>query len=504
MTFASDTSGRPDPRSGEPRDAASHGVPTFAVVGHPNKGKSSIVATLARDDSVAIAPEPGTTVKARHYPMRVDDTVLYVLIDTPGFQRARRALQWMRDHETTADKHREVVRQFVEAHRGTDAFVDEVELLAPMVLEDAGILYVVDGSKPYGPEYEAEMEILRWTGQPSMALINPIGEASHVDEWQAALGQYFRIVRVFDAVTAEFDKRLELLRAFGQLKEGWRAPLDEAVQVLLEDRDRRRQRAAHAIGDMLARMVSASVSRKLGQDQDPARYRKDLEQQYRDRLREIEQDGRRSVEEVYEHFTLQRRESALDVLDEDLFSQRSWLVMGLRRGDLVALGAAGGAAGGLALDVVAGGTTLGAGTAVGVIGGAIGGAMGWFSAGRLAEVKVLKRPLGGKLLQCGPSKHVNFPFVVLGRARQHHALVAGRTHAQRGELVIGDETSGKAGSANPLTDGQRRRLQRLFTRLRKNADSLDVRAEATDDLAQVVAEVLEGDEAADGSGSDTG
>ena len=35
--------------------------PVFAIVGHPNKGKSSIVATLAEDDDVAISPRPGTT-----------------------------------------------------------------------------------------------------------------------------------------------------------------------------------------------------------------------------------------------------------------------------------------------------------------------------------------------------------------------------------------------------------------------------------------------------------
>ena len=32
-------------------------APVFVVVGHPNKGKSSIVATLAQDDSVEIAPD---------------------------------------------------------------------------------------------------------------------------------------------------------------------------------------------------------------------------------------------------------------------------------------------------------------------------------------------------------------------------------------------------------------------------------------------------------------
>ena len=30
-------------------------VPAFAVVGHPNKGKSSIVSTLASDESVSIS-----------------------------------------------------------------------------------------------------------------------------------------------------------------------------------------------------------------------------------------------------------------------------------------------------------------------------------------------------------------------------------------------------------------------------------------------------------------
>ena len=46
-------------------------APTFAMVGHPNKGKSSLVATLARDVTVRIGPEPGTTTHARAFPLRV-------------------------------------------------------------------------------------------------------------------------------------------------------------------------------------------------------------------------------------------------------------------------------------------------------------------------------------------------------------------------------------------------------------------------------------------------
>lgn len=48
-------------------------APRFAVVGRVNKGKSSVVATLAEDDSVQIDPRPGTTTTVREYPVRVDD-----------------------------------------------------------------------------------------------------------------------------------------------------------------------------------------------------------------------------------------------------------------------------------------------------------------------------------------------------------------------------------------------------------------------------------------------
>ena len=44
--------------------------PVFVVVGHVNRGKSSVVSTLAADESVAIDLTPGTTQVRRAYPMR--------------------------------------------------------------------------------------------------------------------------------------------------------------------------------------------------------------------------------------------------------------------------------------------------------------------------------------------------------------------------------------------------------------------------------------------------
>ena len=40
----------------------SNRVPEFAVIGHPNEGKSAVVSTLSEDDSVRVSPYPGETL----------------------------------------------------------------------------------------------------------------------------------------------------------------------------------------------------------------------------------------------------------------------------------------------------------------------------------------------------------------------------------------------------------------------------------------------------------
>jgi len=438
--------------------------PSFAVVGHPNKGKSSIVSTLAHDDTVRVGDLPGTTTRCRPYPMKLDGQVLYSLVDTPGFQRARAVWEWMQARETTADQRPAVVRAFLDEFAGGDQYPDECELLAP-VMDGAGILYVVDGSVPFGPEYDAEMEILRWTGQPRLALINPIGRADHVEAWRTALGQYFSVVRLFNAVTADFDKRVELLRAFGQLKDEWRAPLQLATDSLVTDRARRREAAARAVASCLAEMLGLQVERTIGPDTDPEAIKPELVTAFQQRLAELERRARQAVESAYDHHQLERREPGLAALDAtDLFSAESWRVFGLTRWQLAGLGAVGGAAAGGAIDLAVGGASFLAGT---LIGGGLGAASTLFAANKLVDVKVLQIPMGKRSLVAGPTRNRNLPHVVLGRARLHHALVAGRAHAQRGALDL----DAAARDLLPEVGHERRRgLERLFGKLRSGRE----------------------------------
>lgn len=442
--------------------------PMFAIVGHPNKGKSSIVATLAEDESIAISPDPGTTRLARSFRMRIDDQVLYELFDTPGFQRSRAILAWLRQNERGADARQHVVREFVAQHAGEERYRNEVELLKP-IIAGAGILYVVDGAHPYGAEYEPEMEVLRWTGQPRMALINLIGPGNYVEEWRRALNQYFSIVRVFDAQRADFGKRLELLRAFRELGEGndrFSAALDHAVNVLEADRNERRRRAASEITDLLSDVLSWRETASAPDQADQAQLVTRLSERLMTRVRKREQTARRLVQELYHHLALETQEQAVDVLTEDLFSERSFVVFGLSTKQLAMTGAATGAVAGGVIDVAAGGASLLLGAGLGALIGGMGAVLG---ANRLAKVQVLGAPMGGMQLQVGPITNPNFPWVMLGRALLHHRLVAERNHARREALVV--ESASGLHLSDEIAPEVRKRMARAFKKIRDEGGS---------------------------------
>jgi hypothetical protein len=457
-------------------------IPAFAVVGHPNKGKSSIVATLAENERIPISATPGTTQHADRFTFTIDDEPLYQLIDTPGFQRSRAVLEWLRSRDASATQRPRAIEAFLAAHEADPRFRDECTLLRPIV-EGAGILYVVDGTKPYGSEFDVEMEILRWTGRPRMALINLIGEGNYVDEWRQALGQYFSIVREFDAMQADFATRLGVLRAFGELDEAWRVPMERAVEALEAERRHRRAQCAREIADSIAESLLATERVSIG-DRDPAELEGDVAQRLRNGLRQREQRSRDVVQAIYRHEQLPRDEDKPAVTDVDLFTREGWELFGLSKTQLVLTGSVSGAVAGLGIDALVGGSSFLLGSGIGAVVGAVGT---WFGSDELAKTKVLGDPLGGRVLEVGPVSQPNFPWVLLGRAWVHHHLVQERNHALRSAISM--RLAEDRNVMDQLPDELRTRLTRSFKRLRSGDPGRD----ALDELVERVQAVLERD-----------
>ena len=132
----------------------------------------------------------------------------------------------------------------------------------------------------------------------------------------------------------------------------------------------------------------------------------------------MEQQCRSDVEQIYNHTHLERHEPLVQLLDEDLFATQTWLLFGLTQQQLITTGALGGAATGGVIDLAVGGASLFLGAGIGAM---IGGVSAWVTTDRIADIKILGLPLGGKQLSIGPMRNINFPYVVLGRALYHHS-----------------------------------------------------------------------------------
>ena len=402
--------------------------PAFAVVGHPNKGKSSIVSTLSHNDNVQISSRSGTTENADHFTVSTVNG-RYDLIDTPGFQRPVKVLAWLNEHCTSANERAATVASFLQNTECQEKFKDEISLLEPIVA-GAAILYVVDGSRPYGVEYEAEMEILRWTGQPSMALINPIENSDYIEEWHNALAQYFKSVRVFNPMKADFAKHIELLQTFTHLNPAWAKILNAIIQDLLLKRTQQQNNSVAILARLVDDLCQHQVCQKVLTESQAKTMKPLLDRQYKAWMKKREESAINDLLSNYAHYQTQVSLDQFD-LPPDLFDCDQWFAWGLDKKQLMLAATAAGAISGAALDMAVAGSSFMLGS---IGGGILGAGSAWFGADKLDDMKIKGLPVGGYQACVGPIKNRNFPYVVIGRFIHLYRQISQLNHANRQAL----------------------------------------------------------------------
>jgi len=402
--------------------------PKFAVIGHPNKGKSSIVASLALDDTIAISDTPGTTTKYRSFPLVVDGKVLYELFDTPGFQRARKIMRWLKSAgDLSATQKVQRLREFVREYENDPRFNDDIELLKP-ILDGAGILYIVDASKPYGSEYEIQMEILSYTGMPSMAILNHIGDDDYSDEWKSVLHHYFKMVRTYNPMSATIQEHISILESIAQLREEWTPSIKESIEAFREYHKSNIQKSSDAIISYIKDSLGFVLEVKSGDiSKDDAIIK------YQDELRDKERELYKKLEDIWQHRHLKKSSSMLEFEEMDLFSTKSISLFGLTQKDIILMGMGSGAITGASIDMISVGHTLLLGGVVGAIVGGVGAYLGF---DKVANTKVLGSKISQEYIHVGPMTNKNFPYIILGRAIFYALTLRDLSHAKRDIIEI--------------------------------------------------------------------
>jgi Domain of unknown function (DUF3482)/50S ribosome-binding GTPase len=457
-------------------------VPEFAVVGHPNEGKSSVLSTLAEDDSVRISPIPGETKECQTFPVSIDGGEIIRFVDTPGFQNPRKTLQWMQEYRGGDEN---LIQAFIDAHYDKPDFHDDCSLLQPL-LRGAGIIFVVDGSRPLRNMDKAEMEILRLTGCPRMAIINcKDGETAWLSKWQQEFRKHFNSIRLFNSCKATYAERIALLESLKSIDQDLQPVLDKVINAFEEDWRNRNKQVAEFMVSFLEMGIgySRSLSIKKGIDEVAAKMR--LHNEYNEYLRMLERKCQAQIRSLYKHNIFDVVLPVHSILQEDLFSDKTWEFLGLNSSQLILAGAVSGAAVGAGIDVAAAGLSFGVFSAIGGLVGAAGTAL----KGKefLSDKRLLGVSLHNEQLQVGPVKNIQLLFVLLDRQLLFYRHIINWSHGRRDyNTTLSRETTS---FSSGWRKGERDICARFFKMLQK--DKVAEQQHSRKDLLALLERALE-------------
>lgn len=401
-------------------------TPEFAILGHPNEGKSSVLSTLAEDDSVRVSSTPGETTECRTFPVVIDGREVLRFTDTPGFQNPERVLSELKKRAINEEN---LLRAFRKYAATIPELHDDCELLGP-VERGAGIIYVVDGSRPVRNVDRAEMEILRLTGKPRMAIINcKEDDTDNLSAWKTEFRKNFNSNRMFNAHRATYAERILLLETLKSIDQDWQKVLSKVVSAFKKDWAARNNATADIITNQLKDALSLQLSKDIRSENEAEKCREKLFLTYSETISTMEKNAHQRIRSFFKHNIFQYDLPPHSVLNKDLFDERTWQLLGLTRQQVIIAGGLGGAAIGAGLDVAALGHGLGMFTAMGTLAGALGALFGGenFS----DKAKFMGFSLGGKKVQVGPAKSIDLLFILLNRSLLYYQHTINWAHGRR-------------------------------------------------------------------------
>ena len=461
----------------------------FAIVGHPNEGKSAVLSTLSEDDSVCVSPTPGETTECRIFPVTIDGREIIRFIDTPGFQNPRQTLAWMRAYDGDDKK---MLAGFISSHAQDPAFHDDCALLAPLD-KGAGLIFVVDGSRPLRNIDRAEMEILRLTGRPRLAIINCKNDDSeYLDDWRHEFRKHFNSIRMFNANKATYGQRIALLESLKAIDQDLQDVIEIVIQTFIRDWRHRSEQTALVISSLLREtlLYRKIVSCPPGVDEE--RLKNKLRKEFIEFVSKRERMSHQRIRRLFKHNIFNLQLPAQSILQEDLFSEKTWEFLGLTSGQLIIAGALSGAALAAALDAAAGGASLGFFAAVG---GAI-GATATALKGKelLSGARLLGMKLDRQELQIGPVTNIQLLYIILDRALIYYSHIINWAHGRRDyhDVPAADsqaEEEAKQGYTTSWPGSERKICARFFKALQD--DELIAQEQAEDELIGLLTKKLQ-------------
>lgn len=349
----------------------------IALVGHTNAGKTSLLRTLARDETLGeVSPSPATTREVTSITLLADGREVADFRDTPGLEDSIGLLDFVdRLRTDRREDGPSLIERFLGTTEAGDQFAQEAKALRQARVADI-VLYVIDARDRVLARHQDELELITRCGRPVLPVLNFVADdAARTDQWRDALARLgLHAAASFDTVIFNEQDETRLFEAIRVLAEEYRTAIDALIADRAVRRERTRERAARALAELLVDVASyVQVVKPPSKKNDVEQRLVVLEAEHamQAAIRAHERRAHHAILAAFEFGQTDPDGALLECTDGrlgmDVFSRESLKQTGVGG----AAGAAGGAATGAALDVALGGLSLGAAAAIGAIAGAV-------------------------------------------------------------------------------------------------------------------------------------
>ncbi|SFV54869.1 probable integral membrane protein NMA1898 [hydrothermal vent metagenome] len=404
-------------------------APTFAFIGKPNNGKSSMISALTFDDRIEVSKSVGTTTKALQYSYFYNQKIVCNFFDTPGFEQAKKIVSFIKEHKNEYFGNA-VLDAFVSQYSDDPRMHKDIEIIRA-VRESDFIVFVIDVSQHYNQNVIGyEFEILNFLKKPILILLNKIQEQDYTLEWREALHRYnLTNIHPINPLNSSYEnidsiyKNLYTVDATLQQKQF----LDQLLHLHRVHYQEKKIASAKEIASMIVAILQYESTLKFkDKDADDALKEKALKQ-YQNGIYALEKKSKQKIENIWGYYQIK-------VLDEraEIDAKQS-INLGLTKKRLALIGAGVGAIGsGAAVSPTAildGGIS----TAVAAtVGGLLGAKAAYAIGDKFSSYIISSQQIIHKM----DAKNYNATFILLKRSLEHLYRLIKHGHANREAIII--------------------------------------------------------------------